>query len=229
MNEKPAGQKTILVYGDSNSWGFIPGSAKKRFPPAIRWPGVMARELGPEWRVVDEALCGRTSAFDDALAPFLVERNGLKFFGAALESHLPLDVVVIFLGINDVKPRFALPPVDIASGVEKLIAVARNPLVGPEGTGLPPAVLVVCPPPIEEVPENLGPTYRGGAAKSRELRPFFRQMTARNNAPIVYAEDFVSVDPADGIHFSADAHGVLGREIARRVIALQQPPAFAAC
>lgn len=217
MNGDQEKRKTVLVYGDSNSWGFIPGSAKKRFPPEIRWPGVMARELGPGWRVLDNTLCGRTTAFDDPLAPYFVERNGLKLFGTVLECHMPLDAVVIFLGINDVKPRFSLPPVDIASGVERLIGIARNPIFGPEGTGRPPAVLIVCPPPIEEVPENLGPTYRGGAAKSRELRPFFRQMAERNGVPIVYAEDCLVVDPADGIHFAADAHAALGREMARRV------------
>ncbi len=208
-------QRTVLLYGDSNTWGFIPAGNKTRFGPAVRWPGVLARELGPVWRVVDEALCGRTTAFDDPISPPFVDRNGLKLFGAILESHMPLDLVVVFLGVNDLKKRFALHAVDIATGVELLAGIASSPVFGPAGSGRPPALLVICPPCIEEVPEAFGATFTGGAATSRGLRQAFGQMSKKIGAPVLYADDYVRCDPADGIHFSAESHEMLGLEVAK--------------
>ena len=43
--------KRILCYGDSNTWGFTPGSGK-RYPSDVRWTGVMAKELGKDYEVI---------------------------------------------------------------------------------------------------------------------------------------------------------------------------------
>ena len=223
LRKEAAGQsentpkRTVLIYGDSNTWGFIPGSNKMRYAPDVRWPGVFAKSLGASWIVVDAALCGRTTAFDDPLSPPFVDRNGLKLFGAVLESHMPLDLVIIFLGVNDLKKRFSLHAVDIASGVELLAGVALSPVFGPAGSGKPPAVMIICPPPIQEVPEAFGATFSGGAATSQGLRQAFERMSEKIGVPVIYADDFVCGDPADGIHFSAAHHGILGLEAAKRV------------
>ncbi len=217
MRSEGESQRTVLLYGDSNTWGFIPAGNKARYAPAVRWPGVLARELGPGWRVVDEALCGRTTAFDDPLSPPFVDRNGLKLLGATLESHMPLDLVVIFLGVNDLKKRFSLHAVDIATGAELLAGVASSPVFGPAGSGKPPEVLIICPPCIREVREAFGATFAGGEATSKDLRSAFRRMSEKIRVPVVYADDFVRCDPKDGIHLSADSHGILGMEVAKWV------------
>ena len=48
--------KTIVCYGDSNTWGYIPGSAEERYPYDIRWTGVLQRLLGAEYHVIEEGL-----------------------------------------------------------------------------------------------------------------------------------------------------------------------------
>jgi hypothetical protein len=53
--------KTILCYGDSNTWGCIPltgAEPARRFGPAQRWPGVLRRELGDGFWIVEEGLNG---------------------------------------------------------------------------------------------------------------------------------------------------------------------------
>lgn len=213
--ESKGAPKTVLVYGDSNSWGFVPGKGgAERFGPDVRWPGVLAKELGPEWRVIENALNGRTTALPDPLVNPQIERNGLKTIGGLLDSHRPLDAVIIFLGTNDLKPRFGSMPVDILTGIKLLIAAANNPTWGPAGSGKPPAVLVICPTPIEENPANLGPAFAGGAAKSRELRPLFAALGEQTGVPILFAEDHIAVDAGDGIHFSAESHAKLGKAAA---------------
>ena len=68
--------KNILCFGDSNTWGCVPLEGPvpaRRFPPATRWPGVLRRELGDGYWVVEEGLNGRTTVWDDPLEP---HRNG---------------------------------------------------------------------------------------------------------------------------------------------------------
>ena len=96
--------KHVLVYGDSNSWGFEPGSGK-RYGEEVRWTGVLAENLGSDTRVIEEGLNGRTTVFDDPLEP---GRNGKTYLGPCLQSHHPLDLVILMLGTNDLKHRSGL-------------------------------------------------------------------------------------------------------------------------
>ena len=118
---------TILCFGDSNTWGYIPGSEGERYGRDIRWPGIMAAELGDEFSVIEEGLNGRTTVLDNPLTPY---RNGRDYLIPCLESHQPLDLVVIFLGTNDLADRYSLPPLDIARGAASLAAIVRASQAG---------------------------------------------------------------------------------------------------
>ena len=112
------GERVVLCYGDSNTHGTMPMATLDdmgRFGAAERWPGVLAAELGSGWRVVEEGLPGRTTVYPDPISG--VHKNGLSVLPAALESHRPLDVVVVMLGTNDLKHRFQVPPVEIGESV----------------------------------------------------------------------------------------------------------------
>ena len=210
-------KKHILCYGDSNTWGFIPGGVGQRMPSNIRWPGVISKLLRTNYRITEEGLCGRTTVWDDPFAPG-IERNGLKTFGAILDSHKPLDLVIIFLGTNDLKQHYNVTPDNVAKGVENLVHAAYNPAFGP-GNGKPPAILAICPCSIWEVQgAAFGDIFSGGREKSLELRDSFRQMQKRTRVPLLYAEDFVHSDTSDGVHLSADSHGILGQEVAKWIL-----------
>ena len=96
----------IVAFGDSNTWGSIPAEGA-RYSPGVRWPGVMARELGTGYQVIEEGLRGRTTVFDDPDEP---GRNGFVYFAPCLLSHAPLDLVIIALGCNDCKAKFGATP-----------------------------------------------------------------------------------------------------------------------
>lgn len=216
MEAEETPKKSILCYGDSNTWGYVPARNGLRFPSHVRWPGVLSKLLRTNYRIIEEGLNGRTTVHDDPLSP-AVQRNGLKTLGTILDSHRPLDLVIIFLGTNDLKCRFSLPPADIAVGVELLALTAQSPAFGPGG-GRSPSVLAICPPTIWEVPANMGPTFRGGREKSQELRSCFHHMAKRIDIPLMYAEDFIHTDPADGVHLSEESHAVLGQEVAKWIL-----------
>lgn len=199
--------KTILCFGDSNTWGYDPATAT-RFPLEGRWPSVMAARLGPDYLAIAEGLGGRTTVWDD---PVEVDKNGARQLPSCLESHKPLDLVVIMLGTNDLKLRFGAGPLDIASGAQRLARMVLSSASGPEGRA--PALLLVVPPPILE----LGPfaeMFAGGAAKSTRLAHFFTLKAKELGVPLLDAGQHVSSSPLDGIHFSAEGQRSLGEAVA---------------
>ena len=89
--------KTILCFGDSNTWGYNPENGQ-RFGPEERWTGILRNSLGEDYRVIEEGLNGRTTLWDDPIAGF---KNGLDYLMPCLESHMPFDLITIMLGTND--------------------------------------------------------------------------------------------------------------------------------
>ena len=131
----------ILCYGDSNTWGYQASTAE-RLGRWERWPGVLQRALGDDVHVIEEGQNGRTTVFD---VPFEPDRNGLTYLPVALQTHHPVDLVVIDLGTNDL----FLPGVNAyhaAHGAMKLATVVLASDAGPADGA--PAVLVLVPPPF---------------------------------------------------------------------------------
>ena len=60
--------KRILCIGDSNTWGYIPGSGE-RYEKNVRWTGKLAQTLGENYEVIEEGMNGRTTAFTDKIEP----------------------------------------------------------------------------------------------------------------------------------------------------------------
>jgi lysophospholipase L1-like esterase len=204
---------TVLLFGDSNTFGTPPMEGPddlRRLGPEERWPGIAAATLGPGWRLVEEGLPGRTTVFDDPVEG--ENRNGRRSFAVCLESHRPIDAVVVMLGTNDLKARFSAPASDIARGASILLEIARtHPKLQPA-----PALLLVCPPPILET-GFLGAMFEGGTRKSTLLAPLYAAVAERNGARFLDAGTLVESSPVDGIHFGAPEHRKLGEAIAREL------------
>ncbi len=116
-----AEKKSILCFGDSLTWGWIPvieGPSTRRYPYEQRWTGAMASYLGDTCHIVEEGLSARTTSADDPNDPRL---NGSACLPTLIASHLPLDLVILLLGTNDIKPFFNRTADDIAGGMAKLV------------------------------------------------------------------------------------------------------------
>jgi lysophospholipase L1-like esterase len=209
---------TILCFGDSNTHGTKPLPAQDmidRHGPDMRWPGVMACELGPAFRVIEEGLPGRTTVHDDPIEG--AHMNGLTALPMLVGSHSPLDIVVLMLGTNDLKNRFAVTASDIAASLERLVVTLRFLCSAPGRTQ--PKVLLVAPPPIQEV-DWLAEKFVGGAAKSKGLGAAIRRSAGRLGTAFLDAGEHIKVSPVDGLHYDAETHATLGRAIAAAVRAL---------
>ena len=123
--------KTVVCFGDSNTWGCIPGSGGQRLPREQRWPVILQRLLGEDWDVIAEGLGGRTATIE---RPDSEGRNGLPYLLPCLHSHVPVDVVVVFLGTNDV---YYVDDEIVGRCVARFVDIVRRCNAEP---------LVVCPP-----------------------------------------------------------------------------------
>ena len=202
--------KTILCFGDSNTWGYRPDGTG-RFDWEVRWPGVLQREFSGYARVIEEGLNARTTVFDDPVEGVSVCRNGSRHLPILLETHRPLDLVVIFLGINDLKRRFDAAPFDIAQGASQLVGMVQRSLAGPEGKA--PQALLICPPPVKVLTFFAG-LFEGAIAKSTGLASEYAWQAGRSGCHFLDAGEIVSLSPVDGIHLDDQGHSVLGAKVA---------------
>lgn len=160
-------KKSILCFGDSLTWGWIPGkegSLADRYPYEQRWPGVMSSRLGDAYRIVEDGFSARTTNVDDPGDPRL---NGSACLPASIASHLPLDLVILLLGTNETKSFLNRTPHDITCGMAELVEQVLTS-GGDNGNSYPvPKCLVVAPPPLTPKPHAYFQRLFGSGYKNR--------------------------------------------------------------
>jgi len=219
-----AAPKRVLVFGDSNTWGWIPverGIPTTRYRPGQRWPGVTQAALGDGYVIIEEGLSGRTTDLRDD-DPTVKELTGMGLDGsaylpAAVASHLPLDLVVIMLGTNDLKAKFGRSPDAIALGVRGLVEQVRRIDRGAWTTYPAPKVLVLAPPPLVQTERFPAAILEGGIEKSRALAGLYRTVAAETGAAFLDAGAVTDADGVDGIHLSESAHRKIGLAVAAKI------------
>ena len=208
--------KTILCYGDSNAWGYMPAKATRyRFDQ--RWPGVAARLLGSEYRLIEDSISGRTTVYND---PCHKCRCGLDNLGYALLAHAPIDLVILALGTNDLKFTDADGS---ARGIARIIDLIKaadiffdacSPLY-PGGLRL----LLLGPPVIDSSILRKRPRH-ALAKRAREsafLAEKYRAVALEKGVFFLPASDYAAPSPADCLHFDPESHARLGQAVAEKV------------
>lgn len=203
----------ILCFGDSNTWGYNPAS-EDRFDEETRWTGVLQAALGPGFTVIEEGLNGRTTVWDDPIEGY---KNGHDYLVPCLETHRPLDLVVLMLGTNDLKRRFSLSAYDIAQGVAVLLRAISYSKAGRDGQA--PRVLLMAPPPVARL-SNFAEMFDGSPSKSLLLGQHYRTVAGEYNVAFLDTASVIRSSDIDGIHFEHEEHAKLGRAVAHEVLAL---------
>jgi lysophospholipase L1-like esterase len=202
--------KTVLCYGDSNTWGYNPATAE-RFTSDVRWTGILRRELGDGYHIIEEGLNGRTTVWDDPIEGY---KNGKEYLIPCLETHRPLDLVVLMLGSNDLKMRFSVSAYDIANGAGVLVDIIQKSAAGPGGSA--PRVLLMAPPPVAKITE-FAEMFEGADAKSRRLAEHYRRVADEHSCEFLDTAKVVVSSDIDGIHLDPGEHRKLGQVVAARV------------
>lgn len=199
--------KTILCYGDSLTWG-VDAENGSRHAHENRWPSVLQKALGHGVRVIAEGLNGRTTVYDDHMSA--ADRNGARILPTVLSTHAPIDLVIIMLGTNDLKPVFANNAVIVGRGIERLVEIIRHH-AWPMETETP-EILIVSPPPISETDHPfLGPMFAGRIEDSHMLASVYADLADELGCGFFDAGSVARTTPIDGIHLDADNTRAIGK------------------
>ena len=214
MNTNPIA-KTILCYGDSNTWGQTPDRTGNRFPANIRWTGVLQQQLGNEYYVIEEGLSSRTTNLDYAKKP---GRNGRTYLEPCLDSQSPLDVVILMLGTNDLKIEFNRSEEEIAQAIKGLAELIQTKTAK---SGKPAQIVLVSPILIDgDMPKHkewYSSYYdEQSAEKSRKLAALIKIITHDMGCQFVDAAA-VAKAGQDGIHFDEVSHLALGKLLSDKI------------
>ena len=191
--------KTILAFGDSLTWGYAPEGGGIRHPFATRWTSVLEAGLGGQARVIAEGLNGRTTASDDFTAAS--DRNGVRILPTLLDTHQPLDLVVIMLGSNDIKTFMTGSAFAAANGMKRLAEIVST---FPYISGVAPQVLLVAPPLTAPSPRNAHPASVSPRTSDDQLFDHYYAQTAKDLGTGYFNAASVAVaSPIDGVHLDA--------------------------
>ncbi|MDF1599960.1 SGNH/GDSL hydrolase family protein [Mesorhizobium sp. YIM 152430] len=200
--------KTILCYGDSITWG-SDAETGGRHDFADRWPNVLQTALGTDIQVIAEGLRGRTTAFDEHLAD--CDRNGARILPTVLYTHAPIDLVIILLGSNDMKPAIAGTALAAMQGMRRLVELVKFNAMR-DGQSEPPAVLIVAPPPLcETANTEYSAMFAGGVEQSRMLASFYADLADEWGCGFFDAGSVAQTTPVDGVHLDAENTRAIGR------------------
>lgn len=202
--------KTVLAYGDSLTWGYDPETLL-RHERENRWPVALGEALGGRVEVIAEGLNGRTTAFDDHLGE--ADRNGARVLPTLLTSHKPLDLVVIMLGTNDLKPAVHGQAIAAKQGIAKLVSIVRRHdwSLGAEL----PEVLIVAPPPFCETNNpDFAAMFAGKIEESRMLGSMYGDLADELECGFYDASTVAKTTPLDGIHLDAANTKAVGKALA---------------
>lgn len=205
--------KYILCYGDSNTWGVNPDD-HTRFDFSVRWPGVVEREMGRDFRIYENALNGRTTVFED---PIEEGRCGKTGFSTVLETCAPLDALIIMLGVNDLKLRFSMPAWDIGWGMDLLLQYVKRAGCGRDGCL--PKILILSPPKIggDWSKTSHGTVFDDSSIKKASLLPDIFAHIARLHQVEFLDAALYTTPGVDCIHMTQQSHETLGMAISKKL------------
>lgn len=208
--------KQILCFGDSNTYGLVPGTFSgkggERYGWGIRWTSILAEELREEGcHVIEEGLCGRTTVFED---PLRDGRRGTEMLPLLLETHAPVDLIILMLGTNDCKIMNDASAEVIGMGVERLLGqICRK---SPESK-----VLLMSPIALGDGvwEDGYDPEFNEESVEtSKRLPAIYKQIAAKWNISFLAASEYALPSEIDREHMDEEGHRRLAEAVCKKII-----------
>jgi len=208
-------KKRILCYGDSNTWGYIPGTGE-RYSEDVRWPCIVRKLLIDDYEIIEDGVNGRTTSFDQSWG---VARNGVKGLNYALMANYPLDAIVIMLGTNDLTIYNAAYA---KKGMSEVLRIVKNANayfrtetpVFPNGVKIllvaPPLLNIAC----SRDPSSL---YANGYEESKKFSANYHSLSEEYETAFLDAAEYAEASTVDCLHMTEESHIALGKAIAEKL------------
>ncbi|MBR5636627.1 MAG: arylesterase [Pseudobutyrivibrio sp.] len=204
--------KSVLCFGDSNTYGLKPDGSG-RYDKNERWTGILSQMLDrDEYEVIEEGLVGRTTVFEDSTR---IGRNGSKLLPVLLESHGPVDTVVLMLGTNDCKTVYNASSTLIARGTEILLKQIKANNSNAQILLLSPIYLG------EQVwKQEYDPEFdEKSVVVSKELKAVFAKLAEEFDCMFLAASDVAKPSETDQEHMDVESHRFLAEAVYKKLIA----------
>ena len=209
---------SVLCYGDSNTYGFIPGSGG-RYPKNVRYPGKLAMLLGEGYRVIEEGCNGRTALCNEEPVFF---QAGTDYMRKCFEKNAPVDIVILMLGSNDLKSWLHLTAKEIAGNAG---AVAGQILsFTKEIQGFSPKLILVSPPRIGtkiKTSPFYGEFTEDAIGISEEFPLYYKKEAEEKGCIFFDAAECVYPSDLDSLHLTEEGHAALAGEFCALVKKLE--------
>jgi lysophospholipase L1-like esterase len=201
--------RSILCFGDSLTWGFVPGTWQ-RHAFEDRWPNALGAGLKGKARVIEEGMNGRTTVFPDPTVG--EERNGAVGLPIALTTHQPLDLVIIMLGTNDIKFANRCRSFDAAMGMMRLVDIVQR--FSWIKTASPPQILIMSPPALCRTHDAWFNDLWGHAIEESKLfASHYKRVADEMGVHFFDAGSVARADPTDGGHLDAANTRAIGEAL----------------
>ena len=197
--------KTIVCYGDSNTYGYNPENGF-RYEYEERWTTILQKELKDSAIVIPEGLNGRTTSFVDELRP---GRNGATYLDPCLHSHGPIDLVVLMLGTNDCKTFYNASAEVIGLGVERLVEQIRK-------ADKNIRILLISPIQLGEGVWEQGydPEFNEKSVEvSKGLKAVYQKVAQKYGCDFLAASDVAEPSKEDREHLNEEGHKKLAEAV----------------
>ena len=219
MNTNPKA-KRVLIFGDSITWGYVSGSKHQRMRANIRYPGVLQDILGDEYEIIEEALNSRGIVNGDP-RPGKEGRSATEYILPCLDSHDPLDVVVVLLGTNELKNEYNNSIKQIGEYISDFIKLILNRKSQFRDTT--PSVILLSPPIVDETTAYCKENnkYFGATEKSKNLAKIYKDIAEKLETGFLDTSN-VSTTGIDGIHITEESHKNIAIYLAKSIRSLQR-------
>lgn len=200
--------KKILCYGDSNTFGFNPNDGS-RYNKNTRWTGILQNLLKEEYKVYEEGGCDRTG--------FVYNPKGDLFssqihFPRVLKNYNNLDILVLFIGTNDLQFLYDTDRKIIEQGLEKFIKI---------GKGAAEKIILI--PPVIMNEDVLRGYFQiqfneESILKSQKVGEIYNKLGEKYGCYIFDVNKYVSPSEKDGLHYDEKGHKIIAEKLVEFIL-----------
>lgn len=211
----------VICYGDSYTWGYIPATKHERYSVEKRWTGVLQKILGDGFEIIEEGLNSRTLDSDDTRKG-KEGRNGATTLIPCLDTHDPIDIVILMLGTNELKDSFDRPASEISQILEdkymQVILQRKSQFKNQY-----PKLILIIPPALNLEKEYAFERYSKSAEKHIQMVEIFKDLAKKYSVPYINASEIVQVGD-DGVHIDDTNHRKLAEAVAEKITDFMHHP-----
>lgn len=201
----------VLCYGDSNTWGYTSGSDHQRYGESERWTKILAQKLGNNFEIIEEGLNSRTLISNDE-RPGKEGKNGYEYLIPCLDTHDPIDLVIIMLGTNELKKAYNRSAEEIGKLFEKyFVKTILNRKSQISNTY--PKLLIIAPPLVSN---DCSEIYEDAPEKSLKINKIYQKIAQDNDC--FFVDNMELKVGIDGVHLTKESHELLAEKVYSKMI-----------